>query len=131
MSHIEGCTIFGLDDLCQKKWLQHAIRAKTHPIINGIVQSSKAPRPQNQKVTFQSAKNTPNGIVQSSKAPKPQNQKVTFQSATYIYHITLNLKNSQYQMEADFSHTSRSNVAVLCMKSHTVFERPCNELAST
>ena len=105
MSHIEGCTIFGLDDLCQKKWLQHAIRAKTHPIINGIVQSSKA--------------------------PKPQNQKVTFQSATYIYHITLNLKNSQYQMEADFSHTSRSNVAVLCMKSHTVFERPCNELAST
>lgn len=103
MSHVEGRTIFGLDDLCQKKWLQHAIRAK----------------------------NTPNGIVQSSKAPKPQNQKVTFQSATYIYHITLNLKNSQYQMDADFSHTSRSNVAVLCMKSHTVFERPCNELAST
>ena len=54
--HIEGHAIFGLDDLFQKKWLQHAIRAK----------------------------NTSNGIVQSSKAPKPQNQKVTLQSATYI-----------------------------------------------
>ena len=101
--HIEGRTIFGLDDLCQKKWLQHAIRAK----------------------------NTSNGIVQSSKAPKPQNQKVIFQSATYMYHITFKLENNQYQMETDFSHTSRSDVAVLCLKSHTIFERPCNELAST
>ena len=101
--HIEGCAIYGLDGLCQKIWLQHAI----------------------------SSKNASNVIVQFSKAPKPENPKATFQSTTYKYHITLNLKTIGTTCRQIFSHTSKPDAAVLCMKSHTVFGRTCNELAST
>ena len=88
--HIECCAIYGLDDLCQKIWLQHAIRAK----------------------------NTSNGIVQSSKAPKPQNPKVTFQSTTYIYHITLNLKTISTTCRQIF-HTLPDQMLHCCAWNHT------------